>query len=129
MFKKLATAVSVAALIVGVPAAAHADPKKADVITLNCENGQSYEIAVFSNGTWSPGLLTNGNGVVRPVAVSVTATFTPADGSPPETFTESEAKHVGAKTQTTDCTFSETGSDESGSFTLEGTVTIVIPRH
>ena len=44
------------------------------------------------------GLLANGNGVVRPVAVSVTGTFTPADGSPPETFTESDAKHVGAKT-------------------------------
>jgi hypothetical protein len=127
MLKKLATVVSAAALIVGVPVAAHADPKKGDVITLNCDNGESYEITVFSNGTWSPGLLTQGNGVVRPVAVSVTGTFTPADGSDPETFSESAAKHVGAKTETTDCTFSETGSDESGTFTLEGTVTIVTP--
>ena len=129
MLKKLATVLSVAALIVGVPAAAHADPKKADVITLNCDNGQSYEIAVFSNGTWSVGLLTNGNGVVRPVAVAITGTFTPADGSPPETFSESAVKNIGAKTQTTDCTFSESGSDEFGTFTLEGTATIVIPRH
>jgi hypothetical protein len=129
MLKKLATVASVAALIVGVPFAAHADPKKADVITLNCDNGASYEIRVFSNGTWSPGLLTSGNGVVRPVAVAVTGTFTPADGSDPETFSETAAKHVGAKTQTTDCTFSQTGSDESGTFTLQGTVTIVTPRH
>jgi hypothetical protein len=129
MLKKLATVISAAALVVGVPTAAHADPKKADVITLHCENGQSYEIRVFSNGTWSPGLLTTGNGVVRPVAVSISGTFTPADGSDPETFSESAVKNVGAKTQTTDCTFAETGSDESGTFTLEGTVTIVVPRH
>lgn len=128
MLTKLATVLSAAALVVGVPAAAHADPKKADVITLNCDNGASYEIRVFSNGTWSPGLLTDGNGVIRPVAVSITGTFTPADGSDPETFSESATKHLGAKTQTTDCTFSETSSDESGTVTLEGTATIVIPR-
>ena len=80
---------------------------------------------MFSNGTWSPGLLTHGNGVVRPVAFDLTGTFTPVEGEP-ETFSEQSSKSVGAKTETTDCDFTKTNSDESGTFTLEGTVTIVV---
>ena len=127
MLKKLATAFSAAAMLAAVPAtAAHADPKKADVITVHCMNGQTYDIRVFSNGTWSPGLLTEGNGVIRPVAIDITGTFTPADGGDPETFSETASKNIGAKTQTTTCDFTETGSDEFGTFTLEGNVTIVV---
>lgn len=130
MLKKLATVAAAAALIVGVPAtAAQADPTKGDTITLDCDNGQSYDITVFSNGTWSVGLLTEGNGVVRPVALDITGTFTPADGSDPETFSEQMSKNIGSKIQTTDCEFTETGSDESGTFTFGGTVTIVVGRN
>lgn len=127
MFTRFAAVVSAAAMLAAVSAtAAHADPKKADVLTVHCANGQTFDIRVFSNGTWSPGLLTEGNGVVRPVAVDITGTFIPADGSDPETFSESASKNIGAKTQTTTCTFSESGSDESGTFTFEGTATIVV---
>lgn len=127
MLKKLAAVASAAAMLAAVPlTAAHADPKKADVITVHCSNGQTYNIRVFSNGTWSPGLLTEGNGVLRPVAIDVSGTFTPADGSDPMTFSETASKHIGAKTQTTACEFSESGADESGTFIFGGTVTLVV---
>ena len=128
MLKRLATVAATAALIVGVPAAAHADPTKGDLITLDCENGASYDIIAFSNGAWSPGLRTDGNGVLRPVAFDITGTFTPVGGEPEEVFSESTSKQVGAKTQTTDCTFTETSTDETGTFVLDGSVTIVVPR-
>lgn len=128
MLTKIAAAASAAAMLVVLPAgAAHADPQKADVISVDCENGQSYTVRVFSNGHWSPALLVDGNGVLRPVALDVTGTFVPSDGGETQTFTETSAKNIGAKTRTTTCDFFETGSDEFGTFTFEGTVTIVVP--
>ena len=130
MLKKLATVAAAAALIVAVPAtAAQADPKKGDTFTLDCDNGQTYGITVFSNGTWSPGLLTDGNGVVRPVALNVTGTFTPTGGVPQVVFEEESAKNIGSKTETTDCTFNESAPEEGGTFTIEGFVTIVVGRN
>jgi hypothetical protein len=126
MLKKLATIAAAAALIVGVPAAAQADPKNGDTFTLDCDNGQSYPITVFSNGTWSPGLLTDGNGVVRPVALDITGTFTPVGGEPEEVFSETTSKHIGARTETTDCTFTQTSTDDTGTFVIAGSVTIVV---
>jgi hypothetical protein len=128
MLKRLATVAATAALIVGVPAAAHADPTKGDLITLDCDNGETYEIIAFSNGAWSPGLLTEGNGVLRPVALDITGTFTPVGGEPEEVFSESTSKNVGAKTETTGCTFTETSTDDTGTFVIDGSVTIVLPR-
>lgn len=128
MLKEITTAVSAAVLLAAVPAsAAHADPKKGDVIDIDCSDGEEYEIRVeFSNGTWSPGHLTEGNGVVRPVALDLTATFTPYDGSDPTIVSESISKNIGAGTQVTMCDFLETGSDEFGTFTVEGTVAVVV---
>jgi len=128
MLKKLATVAAAAALIVGVPTAAQADPK-GEPFTLTCDNDQTYEIVTFSNGTWSPGLLTDGNGVVRPVALDVTGTFTPTGGEPEVVFEENFAKNIGSKTETTDCTFNESAPEEGGTFTIEGTVTIVVGRN
>ena len=127
MLKKLATVISAAALLAAAPAtAAQADPKNGDTFTLDCDNDQSYAITVFSNGVWSPGLLTDGNGVVRPVALDITGTFTPIGGEPEEVFSETFSKNVGAKTETTDCTFTQTFTDDTGTFVLEGSVTIVV---
>ena len=127
MLKKLATVAATAALIVGLPAAAHADPKNADNLTLNCDNGEAYDIHVFSNGFWSPGLLADGNGVVRAVALEVNGTVTPAGGEP-ETFTESGSKPVPPNAETTDCTFVDFFSDEFVTVDVRGSVTIVLPR-
>ena len=96
MLKKLAIVVSAAALIVGVPTAAQADPT-GEPFTLICDNGQTYNIVTFSNGTWSPGLLTDGNEVVRPVALDVTGTFTPTGGVPEVVFEENSARTLGPR--------------------------------
>jgi len=68
---------------------AGADPQKGDVIPLECENGQSYEVVTNGNGEFTPAHDVASNGTFVPVSFGeFTGTVTSSSGEVLETFTE-----------------------------------------
>jgi hypothetical protein len=112
---------SAMALVTLGVAPASADPQKGDVLEVHCDELGMFEIVVFSNGRGSPGLVVGSNQVIVPYALRLAGTFTPVEGEP-ETFGE-EWEHPAPRNGRLDhCTFSDSGTDEFGSFVLEGEV-------
>ena len=83
----------------------------------------ALEVVVFSNGPSSPGLVVGSNQVGIPYALHVEGTFTPTDGEP-ESFVDDVTKPAPRNGRTDHCTFHEEGSDETGSFVIDGEVWI-----
>jgi hypothetical protein len=108
---------------------ASADPQKGDVIEISCDALGTLEIVVFSNGSASPGLVLGSNQVGIPYKLHVEGTFTPVEGEP-ESFVD-EFEHPAPRNGRLDhCTFHQEGSDEFGSFELDGEVWIsYTPTH
>ena len=120
------SAIALAAL--GV-APASADPQKGDVLEIACDTLGNLEIVVFSNGTGSPGLVVDSTQVGIPYKLHIEGTFTPVGGET-ESFVD-EWEHPAPRNGRLDhCTFHQEGSDEFGSFALDGEVWITYtPGH
>ena len=103
-------------------APAAADPK-GDILELDCDRLGTLEVVVFSNGPSSPGLVVGTNQVLIPYELHLEGSFTP-NGGEPETFTEDFARPAPRHGRTDHCTFHEEGSDEFGSFDIDGEVLI-----
>jgi hypothetical protein len=118
-------------------AAASADPtgsKGSFTASAKCDNGLSVQIVVnSSNGQgagaqnnntseWAPAHVIGSTQVFHPTVFDLTFTFTPADGSPPQSFLNQDSRNPG-KSQTT-CTLNGSQTDPAGdTFSLSGTVT------
>jgi hypothetical protein len=129
-------AVLAAVLVAFVLAAsASADPtgsKNAFRATATCDNGMTVPIVVNSangqgagseNNTtaeWSPAHVIGSNLVFHPTVFDLTFTFTPADGSPAESFPQVDSRNTGM-TQTT-CDLSGSQTNPFGTFSLTGSV-------
>jgi hypothetical protein len=114
------------------PSVVSADPAnslRAEVFTLDCDKLGEVEIAVNGNGDWTPGHVIGTNQILIPVAFDITGTFTPAGGGAPEVFHDQQSRKAPKNKQLQDCTFHDEGSDESGSFVIDGTVTLYVVGH
>ena len=100
-----------------------ADPKKGEIIEIDCEQLGTLEVVVFGNGPSSPGLAVDSNQVGIPYALHIEGTFTPVGGEP-ESFVEEFSKPAPRNGRLDFCTFHQEGSDEFGSFEVDGQVWI-----
>jgi hypothetical protein len=96
-------------------------------IALTC-GGTTYQVTKTGNGDWAPVRDDNSTLVFHPTAFGEqTRTFTPSDGSPPQTDTRS-AGEFQAQPQnghpTDDCTYHVEHSDPSGTEVVDGSVTV-----
>ncbi len=116
----LALAASIG-LTLGVATAASADPKSG-VIPLECDELGSLGIAIPGNGiATAPGLVATSTQVVIPYAITLTGTFTPVGGLP-EPILDVYERRAPAHDRLDHCTFHQEGSNEFGSFVLDGDV-------
>lgn len=121
----LAIAATAATLAVSAPGPAAADPMRGDTITLTCDALGEFDIvSPPGGGAWTPGIVLDGTRVLVPYTFDIVGTFTPSDGSEAQSFEEHTAKNAPHNGRTDTCTFSESGSDENGSFSIEGTVSL-----
>jgi hypothetical protein len=129
LHRTLVAAFGVAAVGVTLAAPAGADPKKGEVIELNCDNLGTIQVVVFSNGAPSPGLVIDSNQVGIPYRLHIEGTFTPIGGEP-EPFVDDFEKPAPRNGRLDTCTFHQEGMDEFGSFELDGEVGIsYTPAH
>jgi hypothetical protein len=120
------SAIALAAL--GV-ASASADPSRGDVLELQCDTLGTLEVVVFSNGPASPGLVVDSNQVGIPYRLHIEGVFTPVGGEP-EPFVDEFSKPAPRNGRLDHCTFHQEGSDEFGSFEIDGEVWIsYTPTH
>jgi hypothetical protein len=115
--------VSVIALTALGVGPASADPSKGEVLAVECDELGPLEIVVFSNGSPSPGLVVGSTQVGIPYALHVEGTFTPVGGEP-EPFVDEFSKPAPQNGRLDHCTWHEEGSDEFGSFVVDGEVWI-----
>ena len=123
LHRAMATALGIAALGVGMASPAGADPRKGEVVALDCDNLGALEVVVFSNGPASPGLVVGSNQVLIPYRLHIEGTFTPVGGEP-ESFVDEFEKPGPRNGRLDHCTFHQEGTDEFGSFELDGEVWI-----
>jgi hypothetical protein len=133
MLKRFAAVASTTALLVALPVgAAQADPK-GDLFTLECDNGETYAITTPpAEADWTPGFVSDGTSVIRPVAfgdITFTATF---PGEEPVTETQpamTKPGRIPPNRELITCGFNETFTDGEGTFTVTGTVTGFLTGH
>lgn len=135
--RKAAVVLCIAGLLgLTVASAASADPtgsKNSFSAWATCDNGMSVPIVVNSangqgagsqeNNTaeWTPAHVVGSSLVFHPTVFDLTFTFTPADGSTPQSFPQQDARQAN-KTQTT-CSITGSQSDPAGdTFSISGTV-------
>jgi hypothetical protein len=135
--RKAAVVLCIAGLLgLVVASAAIADPtgsKNSFSALATCDNGMTVPIVVNSaNGQgagqqdkntaeWTPAHVVGSSLVFHPTVFDLTFTFTPADGSPSQSFTQEDARQD-SKTQTT-CWITGSQSDPAGdTFSIAGTV-------
>ena len=115
MFKTPLGAVAAAGLLAAGATSAGAAPPERDVVSLECDNGRSYEVVVNGNGSFTPGRIVGQTGVIVPVefgAFEFEAVL--PDGSTVGDFLEEgESKGGGnvvkrSPRPTVTCTFSQT---------------------
>jgi hypothetical protein len=121
--KSVLAVLSVVGMLTALAPVALADPKKGEIIEIECDVLGTLEIVVFSNGAPSPGLVVGSNQVGRPYKLHVEGTFTPVDGDP-ETFVEEFERPAPRNGRLDHCTFHQEGSNEFGSFEVDGEVWI-----
>ena len=122
-YKAVVAALAIAALTVALAAPAGADPKKGEVLEIACDTLGTLEVVVFSNGPTSPGLVVGSTQVGIPYKLHIEGTFTPIDGEP-ESFVDDIDKPAPRNGRLDHCTFHQEGSDEFGSFEIDGEVWI-----
>ena len=110
-----------------LPDAAGADPvmaKKSQLISLECEELGSLTVAVNGNGAFTPGMVVTSTQVGIPYGFHISGTFTPNDGSPPQSFSEDNEKRAPRHGRLDVCTFSVDELDPYGTIAFAGTVKI-----
>lgn len=130
MRRKLSVIAAGAAVVGGVivgplVGAAHAD--HGQTIPLTC-GGTTYLVTTNGNGDWTPARDQASTKVFHPTSFGqFTGTFTPSDGSPPQTVTEPPSQFQ-AQPQThnnhdtVSCTFTFTDQGPDGTFQGSGSV-------
>jgi hypothetical protein len=122
IYRAVVAAFGIVALSGALAAPAVADPK-GEIIEIQCDALGTLEVVVFSNGAPSPGLVVNTNQVGIPYKLHIEGTFTPVGGEP-ESFVEEFAKPAPHNGRLDHCSFHQEGSDEFGSFEVDGEVWI-----
>lgn len=113
------TSIGVGVALAG-PAAA--DPPR-EPFALQCDVLGPITISVPAQAPYTPGLEVGGTRVGVPYAFTSTFTYTPTGGEP-QTSVDQYSKPAPAHDRLDRCTFHEEGSDESGTFTLDGEVLV-----
>ncbi|NNF55292.1 MAG: hypothetical protein HKN03_12740 [Acidimicrobiales bacterium] len=131
MQKKWLVGAAIALVSFVVPVtAAGADPKPGLEVILNCD-GEIVYVSVAGNGRWTPAHDLNSTLVGVPIAFGeFNGIFTPTDGSPVEEFTDPPFAKPNAprsRNQTFDCTYTVEGSFPDGTFSGNGSVTLIVP--
>ena len=119
------------ALLAGATAIpASADPKKGEVIPLDCDNGKSYRVVVNGNGEFTPGHDLDSTAVLIPLAFGpFTGTVTDSDGNVVETINEpgsSKGESAKRAKNAVTCSFEFSGTEDGLTFTGRGTVVVRI---
>ena len=102
---------------------ASADAKHGDTLTLQCDALGVLEVLVFSNGFWSPALVAGSNQVLVPHEIHAEGTFTPTQGEK-QSFSDNGVKPAPRSGRTDHCVFHDEGSDQSGTFEIDGEVRV-----
>ena len=86
-----------AAMVIGAASAASAAPVR-EVITLECDNGQTYTIEVNGQGAWTPGRIVGSTRVLVPISFGpfVETVDTPTEDPVTTVYPDFEAKGRGA---------------------------------
>lgn len=126
----VAAAVAGSLVFAAPAAAAPVNAPHAEITTLVCENGQSYEIAVApGNGEWTPGIMIGGGGVALPFGFGPsTFTVTDARGAVIETDhdpTVSEKQNA-HRHNLISCDLSLSFTEDGLTFRFDGTVLVKI---
>jgi hypothetical protein len=128
MFKKTigtATLVVIATAGIGAHSASAAPGDgKGPRFAAHCDAGIGDVTVVTNsgNGSFTPGKIAGTNQQLLPYEIHDHGTFTPADGSPPQSFTDVSMHQAPANARKTTCTFHAEGADDYGSFVVDGTV-------
>ena len=110
-------------LSLGVATPTSADPKRG-VIPLECEKLGSLAVVVASRGTAAtPGLAVLSTQVGIPYKITLSGTFTPVGGEP-EPFFDEYLRRAPAHERLDHCTFHQEGTNEFGSFVIDGDILI-----
>ena len=128
MIRRVLPLAVLALAAVGQPASA--DPK-GDVVTIACDNGNTYSAVVKGNGDWTPAHDLASNTILVPTAFGEsTFTITDSEGNVIDSETDpgSTKGHANKPRKTsTDCTFSFGGTEEDpdlGTLTFSATGTV-----
>lgn len=97
---------------------AAADPPR-EALILHCDVLGPLTISVPADASWTPGLVAGTNQVGHPYAFTFTFTFTPTGGEP-QVSVDHVSKPAPAHDRRDRCTFHQEGSDDTGTFTLDG---------
>ena len=123
LFVALGCAAALAVVLVPFAGADPTNAKNAELFTAVC-GGQTLTVSVNGNGEFTPAHDVNSTRVFVPTAFNITFTFTPSDGSPAESETDTSAKKGPVKNPVT-CSLplQTVFSGPEGTATIEGTVT------
>ncbi|MGZ4735255.1 MAG: hypothetical protein ACXVKA_04410 [Acidimicrobiia bacterium] len=119
----LGTLLGTAALVVGPTAAGAAKGKNVQQLNLHCTKLGDIAVVVKGAGTWSAGHVVGSKRVLKPYEIHVTGTFTPTGGSP-QPIDENSVKPAPQSRKLDECTFHQEGSDNQGSFSVDGSVKV-----
>ena len=117
-WKAMVAALGTAAMVLGTATVAAADPtnaKKGEILQISCDAGLG-DLTVALNGN-------SRLAVGHPYAIHIVGSFTPTGGDP-QPIAEDAQKNAPKNGRLAVCTFHEEGSDEFGSFVIDGTVWI-----
>lgn len=105
------------------PATAGADPKNGYPLDLTCDDLGVVEVVLFSSGSWSAGLVVQGNQTLIPYEFHFEGTFTPTGGEP-QFFVEHQTKPAPHNGRTDRCTLHEEEATPDGTFEVDGEVRV-----
>jgi hypothetical protein len=91
-------------------------------IVVNSANGRGQGAQDQTTAEFAPGLVVGTNEVLHPTAFDLTFTFTPADGSTPQSFTDTSSRKNQSGDVTCQIDASQT-DDQGNTFSIVGSVT------
>ena len=118
-------AVAAGMTVIAAGGVAAADPK-GEVLTVACDNGVSYQIAVAGNGQFTPGHDVASNTNLAPTAFGeITVTVTDPEGNVTTETIPPVSKGTSSRSRATtvSCTFHEEFSDDGFAVVVDGSVT------
>ncbi len=129
--RKLTGLIAAGALVLGAAATpASADPKKGEVIPLNCDNGTIYRVVVNGNGEFTPGHDLDSKANLIPLAFGpFTGTVKDSDGNVVEEINEpgsSKGRSAKNAKDAVNCTFEFSGTEDGMTFEGSGSALVRI---